>query len=172
MRAVCGQRDRTQAIAVLLPKVIQLRGGMSGRIIHNDKPKRVGLAVNEAFQVCPDFLMAFAFMDGIHARAIRIDQAAEQRIPGIGVPWAVDLGLAALRDIAQSHIRAPVEIGTIKEHQFRVFRRLSGIAVRSIMTAQNPLFGFFLNASIRSRLTVYKGSGDVTLSLPRFNRTP
>lgn len=144
MRTVCGQRDRTQASSVLPPKVIQLRGGMSGRIIHNDKPKRVGLAVKKAFQVCPDFLMAFTFMDGIHTRAIRVDQAAEQSIPGIGVPWAVDLGLAALRDIAPSHIRAPVEIGTIKEHKFCAFRGLCLIDAWGIMTAQSPLLGFFL----------------------------
>lgn len=131
-------------ICVLLPKRIQLRRGMSGRIIHDDKPKRVGLAVHEALQVCPDFLMAFAFMDGIHARAIRIDQTPEQRIPGVGVPWAVDLGLVALSDITHAHIRTPVEIRAIKEHQFRAFRGLSGIGVRSIMATQRPLFGFFL----------------------------
>ena len=94
--------------------------------------------------MCTNFLMPFAFMDGIQARAVRIDQTAEQRIPGIGVAGAINLGLAALRDITPPHIRAPVEIGALKEHQFRPFRGLSVIGARGVMAAQDAPGGFFL----------------------------
>jgi hypothetical protein len=64
-----------------------------------------------------------------------------------------------------------MEIRDIKKDQFGRFGGLTQLGLRDIMTAQGASRGLFFSVAMRSRLTVYKGSGDVTFNAPRFHLT-
>ena len=145
---------------------------MSGSIIHNHQPKYVRVAVNQPFQMSSNFLMAFPFMDSIQSTTLRIEPTTKQSIPRISVTGTLDLGLMTLGNVAEPDLGAPVEIGTIKEHQFGSFRWCFKARVGEIRTVQGTLAGFVFKVSRRSLLTVYNGSGEVILSRPRFQRIP
>ena len=133
MRAIGRQKYGTEPIPMLLPKLVKFRGRMRGRIIHHDQPICIGFTVHQALQMGLDFLVTFSFMNGIKPRPIRIDEAAKQSVPRIGVSRAVNLDLTPLGNITSPNIRAPMQIGAIKEHEFRRDGWLLRICIRGIM---------------------------------------
>jgi hypothetical protein len=135
MRTIGRQKHGTEPIPMLLPKLMKFRGRMCGRIIHHDQPIRLWFTVYQALQMGLDFLVTFSFMDGIEARPIRIDEATKQRIPGIDVPRGVNLRLLPLKDITSPNIGTPMQIGTVKEREFRRSRWLVELRIRGIMAA-------------------------------------
>ncbi len=77
-----------------------------------------------------------------------------ESIPGIVESRRLDTEQTALGDMTVTCIRTPMRICDVKKDRISWFRRRTQIRFRGVMTGQRPVFGFFFNVSIRSRLTV------------------
>ena len=141
-------------------------------IVHHHDPEEVGFPLDQALQMSFDFLMTFPLVEGIQAFPGGVDQASNQGPPGIFIPRRINLKLLSLGHLGIAYLGTPMQIGDIKEDQAGGVGRHTQVRTGSIVTGQGALQAFFFNVSIRSRLIVYNGSGEVTLSLPRFHRTP
>jgi hypothetical protein len=119
---------------------------MSRCVVQYDNPQGVRITVEEAFKVRPDLLMPFPLVNRIQPFAGRIFETPQEGIPGILDARRLNPALLTVRDIAVSHIRAPMEISRIKKRQSgrywgAVQNRLRGL--RDIMAGQFPRDGFF-----------------------------
>jgi hypothetical protein len=81
-----------------------------------------------------NFLVPFAFMNGIQPFPRRVFQAAKERIPGIREAWGIDALLRPLGHITVADIRTPMQIRAVKKRQLRGASGLTPIRVRDIMT--------------------------------------
>lgn len=81
-----------------------------------------------------NFLMPLALVNGIQPFTRGIDQAAEQGIPGILLPWRLDTALTPLGHVTVADIRTPMEIRDVKIGQFGWRGRLTQIGTGDIMT--------------------------------------
>lgn len=146
---------------------------MGRRIVQDHKIEGVRLALEEELEMGLHLLMALALVNRVQPFPRGIAQTPQHGPPRVLQAGRPHVGLGAHRDITVADIRTPVERRRIKKHQIRWFRRgLLERRVEGILAAQGAGQRFFFNVSIRSRLTVYSGSGEVTVSLPRFQRKP
>jgi len=114
------------------------------------------------------FLVSLTLMNGIQAFTCGIQQATKQSTPGILYPWSIYLHLLPFGNIAVTHIWQPMQVSGVEEYQMPPSGRKISVCIGGIMATQRSFPGFFLRPPILSRFTVYCGSGEVTLSLPRF----
>ena len=121
---------------------------MSRGIVQDDDPKRVRFPFEQQLKMDANFLMPLALMNGIQSFTRGIDQAAEQGIPGILLPWRLDPALTPLGHVTVADIRTPMEIRDVKIGQFGWLGRLTQIGTGDIMTGERAGSGFFLHASI------------------------
>ena len=75
---------------MLLGKGINQGCGVGRGVVQDDEPEDVGLRIEQVLQMSAQFNGSFALVDGVQAFAGRIDQAAEQRVPGIGQAGRID----------------------------------------------------------------------------------
>jgi len=172
MGTIGGQEHPLEMGFVGLPEVVQLGGGMCRSVVHHHDPEDRRLPLDQALQMGLDFLMPFPLMEGIQAFPGGVDQASQQGTPGIFLPRRIHLKLLSLGHIGIAYLGTPMQIGGVEEDQTGGVGRHAQVRVGRIVTGQGAVQGFFFNVSIRSRLTVYNGSGEVTFSLPRFHRIP
>jgi len=111
--------------------------------------------------------------DQIEVRAVCGQENLFYAIPaGIFLSRRFDSALSAGRDTSVSRIGTPVQICGIEENRSGRFWRNGQIGIFGIMAGQRAFKGFFFNVSVRSRLTIYKGSEEVTSGFPQFHFSP
>lgn len=144
MRTIGWLKDERPLVVMLRQERVKL-GRRRGRgTIQPHNPKGVRRGGSEHFQMSLDFLMPFAFLNGIPPLTRRVFPTAKEGIPGIRQAGRIDAHLRPLEHRLVADIRTPMQSRAVKQCQLRRSHGLTLIRVRDIMAGQRARRRFFL----------------------------